>query len=139
MGITEGKGQGKPCLVQESLKRSRRGRVDYFHQEFIPRVWKSHAEGCFPPEQSKPAVAQLEVVSSKVSHHWHLKNSACGKSRRPLSMLLAKMRPLRSRRRSREKIFSRRSLSSYGGSLIPLTIRVARRCMRSIRTMSPRR
>ncbi len=49
------------------------------------------------------------------------------------------MRSPWSRRRPREKIFSPRSLSSYGSSLIPLTIRVARRCMRSIRAMSCRR
>ncbi len=46
---------------------------------------------------------------------------------------------LREANDAREKRFSRRSMSSYGNSLMPLTIRVARRCMRSIRLMSRRR
>ncbi len=56
-------------------------------------------------------------------------NSACGTSRRPWKLLYARIRSPRSRRRSSEKRFSRRSRSSYGSSLMPLTIRVARRCM----------
>ncbi len=67
------------------------------------------------------------------------KNSACGKFMWYWNILLAKMSSLRSRRRSREKIFSRQSRSSYGNSLIPLIILVTKYCMRSIRLMFSRR
>ncbi len=46
----KGRGQGEPCKVQESLESVKRGRIDYFSREFIPRDGKSHREGCFPPE-----------------------------------------------------------------------------------------
>ncbi len=39
-----------------------------------------HREGCSPPEQTKAVVAQLVIVSCSSGA---LKNSACGKSRRP--------------------------------------------------------
>ncbi len=42
------------------------------------------------------------------------------------------MRSLRSRRRSKEKIFFRRSRSPHDNSLMPLTIQVARRRMRCL-------
>ncbi len=35
--------------------------------EFIQRNGKSHREACFPPEQTKTVVVQIEVVSLKVS------------------------------------------------------------------------
>ncbi len=46
------------------------------------------------------------------------------------------MRSPRRRPAHEEKGFRRRSHSSHGSSLMPLTIRVARRCMRSIKAMS---
>ncbi len=33
----KGREQGKPCWVQESLESVKRGRMDYFHREGIPR------------------------------------------------------------------------------------------------------
>ncbi len=46
----KGREEGRPCLVQESLESVKRGRIDNFHREFIPRDGKSHREGCFLPE-----------------------------------------------------------------------------------------
>ncbi len=57
----------------QSLESVKRGSIDRFDREFIPRDGKPHREGCFPPEPTKNAVAQLEVVSSKVSFRRSLK------------------------------------------------------------------
>ncbi len=46
----KGRGHGELCKVQESPENVKRGRIDYFYREFIPRDEKSHREGCFPPE-----------------------------------------------------------------------------------------
>ncbi len=48
-----------------------------------------------------------------------------------MESLFHRMEVALSRRHSREKIFSRQNSSSYDSSLMPLTIRVARQCMRS--------
>ncbi len=72
MGVREGMGTGKTMQIEQSLESVKRGSVDHFHREFIPRDGKSHRECCFPPEKAKTAVAQLEVVSSKMSLRWCL-------------------------------------------------------------------
>ncbi len=46
----KGREQGNPCLAQESPESVKRGRIDYFRREFIPRDGKPHREGCFLPE-----------------------------------------------------------------------------------------
>ncbi len=72
----EGWRQGKPRLVQQSFERVKCGSIDHYHREFIPRDGKSYREICFPQEQIKTAVVQLEVVSPKVSLRWCLSVSA---------------------------------------------------------------
>ncbi len=59
--------QERRCQFQQSLESVKRRSIDSFDLEFIPR------EGYFPPEQTKIVVAQLEVVTSKVSFDWSLK------------------------------------------------------------------
>ncbi len=46
---TEGE-QEWSCGVQEKLETIKRGSMDDFHRELIPRDGKPHRKGCFPPE-----------------------------------------------------------------------------------------
>ncbi len=70
----QGRELGRPCKVQQSLENFKRVSIEQFHGKFILPDWKPHIKGCFAPEQTETAVAQLSVVSTKVSLRWRLKN-----------------------------------------------------------------
>ncbi len=66
-------GQERSCLVQQSLKSVKCGIIDHFDWELISRDGKPHREVYFPLEPTETAVAQLEVMSLRVSLRWNLK------------------------------------------------------------------
>ncbi len=136
MGVREGKETGK---TRSRLKVSSVGELTISIRSLFHEMGSLTENAAFLRSRRKLRWRNLKSCPRRSRSVGASKNSACGKSKRPWNMLKAKMRSPRSRGRSREKIFSRRSLSSYGNYLMPLTIRVARRCMRSIRAMSRRR
>ncbi len=69
---SEGMKQERPCKVQQSHESVKRDSIDHFDWEFIPRDWEPHREGCFPQDRTKTSVAQLEVMTTKVSFRWSL-------------------------------------------------------------------
>ncbi len=79
----------------------------------------------------------LEVMPSQVTFRWGLEKFRLREVKASVvdvvgeDEVAAKTAAL-----ERKERFSRRSRSSYGSSLMPLTIRVARRCMHSIKVMS---
>ncbi len=68
MGVKEGKGTGKTMLGR--LKVSSVGELTISIGSYSK---ESQRDGCFPLKKAKTAVAQIEVMSSKVSLRWRLK------------------------------------------------------------------
>ncbi len=61
------KGIGETMFSPRVAWKCRAWEYWLYQLDFFPRDGKSHREVCFPPPWAKTAVAQLEVVSSKVS------------------------------------------------------------------------
>ncbi len=51
----------------------KRGSIDDFDRELIPRNEKPHRKGCFRSHQIKTTAAHFGVMSSKISLRWSLK------------------------------------------------------------------
>ncbi len=79
-------------------------------------------------------IKYLEDVLSKIPFRWDLEELRLWEVEASMVYVVGDGEV--ATKTAREKKFNRQSRSSYGSPLTPLTVRVARHCVRSIKAMS---